>query len=64
MNWLIDAQLPARLGRLLRERGEDGNHPTDAALLAVAERDDRIVITRMPISSSAFASRADHAASC
>lgn len=55
MNWLIDAQLPARLARLLRERGEDARHTsdlpdanrtTDAAILAVAARDDRIVVTK------------------
>lgn len=55
MNWLIDAQLPARLARLLRERGEDalhttglpgGNRTPDAAILAVAARDDRIVVTK------------------
>jgi predicted nuclease of predicted toxin-antitoxin system len=55
VNWLVDAQLPMRLARLLRERGEDaihtrdlpdGNRSTDAALLAVAERDDRIIVTK------------------
>ena len=55
MHWLIDAQVPARLARLLRERGEDaihtrdlpdGNRSTDATLLAVAERDDRIIVTK------------------
>ena len=45
MNWLVDAQLPSRLARRLRERGEDaihtldlpdGNRTTDAVILAVA----------------------------
>ena len=55
MNWLVDAQLPMHLTRLLRERGEDaihtrdlpdGNRSTDTELLAVAERDDRIIVTK------------------
>ncbi len=55
MNWLIDAHLPARLARLLRERGEDAIHTLDlpdgnrsaaAAILAAAARDDRIVVTK------------------
>ena len=55
MNWLVDAQLPARLAQRLRERGEDaihtldlpdGNRTTDAVILAVAARDDRIVVTK------------------
>ncbi len=55
MNWLIDDQLPARLARLLAARGEDALHTTDlpdsnrtpdAAIVAVAARDDRIVVTK------------------
>ncbi len=55
MNWLIDAQLPARLAQRLRERGEDaihmldlpdGNRTTDAVILAVAARHDCIVVTK------------------
>ena len=55
MNRLVDAQLPARLARLLGARSEDAihtlelpdaNRTTDAAILAVAARDDRIVVTR------------------
>lgn len=55
MNWLLDAQLPRRLAHRLRERGEDalntldlpdGNRTTDAAILAVATRDDRIIVTK------------------
>ncbi|HEX5503945.1 MAG TPA: DUF5615 family PIN-like protein [Thermomicrobiales bacterium] len=55
MNWLVDAQLPRRLAHRLREEGEnvlhtldlpDGNRTTDAMILAVAARDDRIVVTK------------------
>jgi len=55
VNWLIDAQLPARLARLLAARGEDTIHTTDlpeanrtpdATIVAVAVRDDRIVVTK------------------
>lgn len=55
MNWPSDAQLPARLARLLAARGEDALHTTDlpdanrtpdAAIVAVAARDDRIVVTK------------------
>ncbi|HET8631176.1 MAG TPA: DUF5615 family PIN-like protein [Thermomicrobiales bacterium] len=55
MNWLVDAQLPRRLAHRLRQEGEDvlhtldlpdGNRTSDAALLAVAARDDRIVVTK------------------
>jgi len=55
VNWLIDAQLPARLARLLAAHGEDAIHTTDlpeanrtpdAAIVAVAARDDRIVVTK------------------
>ena len=55
MNWLVDAQLPSRLAQRLRERGEDaihtldlpdGNRTTDAVILAVAARDDRVVMTK------------------
>lgn len=55
MNWLVDAQLPVRLARRLREWGEDAihtmdlpdaNRTTDVAILAVAARDNRIVVTK------------------
>jgi predicted nuclease of predicted toxin-antitoxin system len=55
VNWLVDAQLPARLARRLCEWGEDAihtidlpdaNRTTDTAILAVAARDNRIVVTK------------------
>jgi predicted nuclease of predicted toxin-antitoxin system len=59
VNWLVDAQLPPRLARLLAAQGEDAlhtldlpaaNRTTDTAILAVAERDDRIIVTKCSIS--------------
>ena len=55
MNFLVDAQLPRRLARKLRELGHDalhtlnlpsGNRTPDAEVNAVALRDDRVVITK------------------
>jgi predicted nuclease of predicted toxin-antitoxin system len=55
VNWLVDAQLPPRLARLLAAQGEDAlhtldlpaaNRTTDTAILAMAARDDRIIVTK------------------
>ena len=55
MNFLIDAQLPRRLARKLRELGHDalhtldlpsGNRTPDTEINAAALRDDRVVITK------------------
>jgi predicted nuclease of predicted toxin-antitoxin system len=55
VKWLIDAQMPRRLAYLLSERGEeaihtldlpDGNRTTDAAIMVIADRDGRIVVTK------------------
>jgi predicted nuclease of predicted toxin-antitoxin system len=55
MNWLVDAQLPRYLASILREQGDDaihtldlpdGNRSSDAAILAIAERESRIVVTK------------------
>ncbi|MBI4756621.1 MAG: DUF5615 family PIN-like protein [Betaproteobacteria bacterium] len=55
MKFLVDAQLPRRFCRWLTEAGFDalhtldlplGNTTPDVEILAVAEREDRIVITR------------------
>ena len=55
MKFLVDAQLPARLATFLAEAGHDtvhttqlpdGNRTTDAAIAKLADRDDRIVVTK------------------
>jgi predicted nuclease of predicted toxin-antitoxin system len=55
VNWLLDAQLPRRLAHRLRAEGEDvlqtldlpdGNRTTDLALLALAARVDRILVSK------------------
>ncbi len=55
MQWLIDAQLPYRVARILRAQDEDalhtldlpkGNYTNDASIRDFAERDDRIVMTK------------------
>jgi predicted nuclease of predicted toxin-antitoxin system len=55
MKFLVDAQLPRRLVALLREYGHDaihtldlpqGNQSTDAFIITVADREDRIVISK------------------
>lgn len=55
MNFLVDAQLPARLARVLRDAGHDaihcqslpnGNRSTDAEIASSADADDRVVITK------------------
>ncbi len=55
MKFLIDAQLPARLAGLLSAAGHaavhtsqlpDGNRTTDTSLAAVADAEDRFVVTK------------------
>jgi predicted nuclease of predicted toxin-antitoxin system len=55
VNWLIDAQLPPQLAALFRERGHDaihtldlplGNRTTDEAIIAYADQQARIVVTK------------------
>ncbi|MCU0521764.1 MAG: DUF5615 family PIN-like protein [Anaerolineae bacterium] len=55
MNFLVDAQLPRRLARRLREANHDavhtldlpnGNRSTDAEICEISARDQRIVITK------------------
>lgn len=55
MRFLVDAQLPARLATLLADCGHDalhtsalpdGNRTTDRQIAAVADREDRIVVTK------------------
>lgn len=55
MKFLVDAQLPRRLVYRLRDKGhdavhtldlEDGNRTPDQILLAIADRDTRILITK------------------
>jgi predicted nuclease of predicted toxin-antitoxin system len=55
VKFLIDAQLPARLAGLLGAAGHDavhtsqlpeGNRTTDAALAAMADAEDRVVVTK------------------
>ena len=55
MKFLVDAQLPRRFVRWLREHGHDalhtldlplGNRTPDADIVACALRDDRIVVTK------------------
>ena len=55
MNFLVDAQLPKRLCAWLREAGHDamhtldlplGNRTPDTAILDVAEREYRILVTK------------------
>jgi predicted nuclease of predicted toxin-antitoxin system len=55
VKFLIDAQLPARLAGLLSAAGHDavhtsqlpdGNRTTDAALAAMADGEDRVVVTK------------------
>lgn len=55
MNFLVDAQLPKRLCAWLREAGHDaihtlelplGNRTTDTAILDIAERERRIIVTK------------------
>jgi predicted nuclease of predicted toxin-antitoxin system len=55
VKFLVDAQLPARLATFLSEAGHDavhttqlpdGNRTTDATIAKLADRDDRIVVTK------------------
>jgi predicted nuclease of predicted toxin-antitoxin system len=55
VKFLVDAQLPARLSRLLSDNGHDalhcsdmprGNRSTDAEIAAVADAEDRVVISK------------------
>ena len=55
MRFIVDAQLPRCLARWLAERGHevlhtldlaDGNRTPDAAVIELACRDDRIVVTK------------------
>lgn len=55
MRFLVDAQLPRRIATWLREHGHDalhtldlpdGNRTTDAAILALAGRERRVVVSK------------------
>jgi predicted nuclease of predicted toxin-antitoxin system len=55
MKFVIDAQLPRRLGRRLHATGHDalhtldlpdGNRTSDAEILRVADEEDRVVVTK------------------
>ena len=55
MKFLVDAQLPRRLVYLLREAGQDavhtldlpdGNRTSDAEILKIAAREQRVVVTK------------------
>jgi predicted nuclease of predicted toxin-antitoxin system len=55
MRFLVDAQLPRRLARRLREAGHDalhtldlpnGNRTSDAEIITIAIREDRVVVTK------------------
>ncbi len=55
MKFLVDAQLPRRLGHRLRECGHDaahtldlllGNRTSDAEIMRIADTEDRVVITK------------------
>jgi len=55
MKFLIDAQLPRKLCKWLREAGHDvvhtldlplGNATPDSVVLSIAERDQRVVVTK------------------
>ena len=55
MRFLVDAQLPASLARLLRDAGHDavhtseladGNRTTDAELCRIADGDGRVVVSK------------------
>ncbi len=55
MTFLIDAQLPRRLAHRLRSEGHDalhtldlaeGNRAPDATVASVANRDDRVLVTK------------------
>jgi predicted nuclease of predicted toxin-antitoxin system len=55
VKFLVDAQLPARLAMLLRDRGHDaihtsdlpdGNRSTDRQVRELADAEDRVVLTK------------------
>lgn len=55
MKFLIDAQLPRRLARWLAAQGHDARHTLDlplrnrtpdSAIIALAEQEDRVVVTK------------------
>ena len=55
MRFLVDAQLPRRLGHQLREYGHDvvhtldlplGNRTSDAEIMRIADTEDRVVVTK------------------
>lgn len=55
MRFLVDAQLPASVARLLRDAGHDavhtseladGNRTTDAELCRIADGDGRVVVSK------------------
>jgi predicted nuclease of predicted toxin-antitoxin system len=55
MRFLVDAQLPMKLAQLFVEAGHDcvhtsqlpdGNRTTDAALVTLADGEDRVVVTK------------------
>ena len=55
MKFLVDAQLPSRVARWLKERGHDvrhtlelplGNRTPDSEIVALAARESRIVVTK------------------
>lgn len=55
MKFVVDAQLPRRIALWLREHGHDAlhtldlpdaNRTTDAAIVALAQRDGRVVVTK------------------
>lgn len=55
MNWLIDAHLPRRLLAIFRAAGQDvihtldlpsGNRTPDYEIIAIAERERRVVVTK------------------
>ena len=55
MNWLVDAQLPHRFADWIRNKGEGvvhstelpmGNRTTDQEICRIADRENRIVVTK------------------
>lgn len=55
MKFIVDAQLPRRLARILQEAGHDavhtldlpqGNATSDKDIIALADTEDRVVITK------------------
>ena len=57
MRFLVDAQLPASVARLLRDAGHDavltseladGNRTTDAEVCRIADGDRRVVVSKRP----------------